>query len=306
MRVFVAGGTGAIGKPLIDQLRDAGHEVTVLTRDPAAAGTLIARGIDAITGDALDPASVLKAVVQSRPDVIVNELTNIPRTTNPKHAAREFAATNALRTRGTANLLSAAEQAGVRQVISQSVAFYYAAGPGLATENDPLLEPEISALREILAAIAACETATLCATAFTGTVLRYGGLYGPGTQYADGGQFDKLVKSRSFPIVGSGNGAMSFIHVEDAAQAVVAAISTGAAGIFNIVDDEPVRMNDFVPAYARRHAAPKPPRVPAWLARLLVGSFGVFFMTQLRAASNARAKAELHLTLRYPTWRTAI
>ena len=160
----------------------------------------------------------------------------------------------------------------------------------MATENDELLRADFSPLSEILEAVEACERVTTSNVTFVGTVLRYGALYGPGTQYDQGGQFDELVKRRGFPIVGSGDAGMSFVHVEDAERAVLNAISAEAPGVYNVVDDEPVSVKDFIPAYARRHSAPKPMRVPTWLARAMVGRYDVFFMTQLRAASNGKVK----------------
>lgn len=212
MRVFVAGGTGAIGRPLIRQLKESGHEPIVLTRSDTAAHDLIAGGVNAIIGNALDEACVAGALARSKPDVVVNQLTNIPRRMDPKKIGQQFEATNELRTRGTANLAVAAAHAGVRQMISQSVAFFYAPGRGLATERDELLGVEFSPFTEIREAIRSCEAATLSNSALIGTVLRYGSFYGPGTQFENGRQADKLVKRRAYPIIGSGDGSMSFVH----------------------------------------------------------------------------------------------
>jgi nucleoside-diphosphate-sugar epimerase len=295
MRVFVAGATGAIGRPLVAQLRAAGHEVVGMTRSEERANALRSAGAEAVIADALDADAVRRAVEAARPDVVVNELTDLDRPLNPRKYAEWLEGTNRLRTEGTRNLVDAARAAGVPRVISQSVAFAYTFEPGVKSEDDPLLSgagPMADAIHEL-------ERRTLDAG---GIVLRYGFFYGPGTAYDRGGQQLELIERRQMPIIGDGAGHFPFIHVDDAASATAAAIERGTPGVYNIVDDEPAAARDWIPDLAEVIGAPKPRRIPKFVARLLAGRLASM-ATQMQPVSNAKAKAELGWQPRHASWR---
>ena len=295
MKVFIAGASGAIGRPLIRQLKEAGHEVVGMTRSNADA--IRALGAEAVEADAFDADAVRAAVDGARPDVVVNELTDLARPLNPRKYEDWLAGTNRLRREGTKNLADAAAAAGASKLISQSVAFAYTFEPGTKTEASPIFG---SAAGEMGAAMEELERLTLAAPG--GIVLRYGFFYGPGTAYGkDGAQID-LIRKRQMPIVGGGHGQFPFIHVEDAASATVAAIERGAPGIYNVVDDEPAPAREFIPYLAELLGARKPRRVPAFLAKLVAGRM-VGFATGLQPVSNAKAKGELRWQPRYASWR---
>jgi nucleoside-diphosphate-sugar epimerase len=297
MRVFVAGATGAIGARLVPQLIERGHEVIGTCRSPEKTGRLRGHGAEAVMLDVLDPRAVLEAVVTARPDAIVHQATALAGLTDFKHFDRSFAQTNRLRIEGTDALLAAAREAGVGRFVAQSFAGWPSAREGgpVKTEEDPLDPTPVPAMRETLAAIRHLEEATVAAG---GIALRYGGFYGS----SDDAQLE-LVRKRRFPIVGDGGGIWSFVHLEDAAAATVLALERGAPGIYNVVDDEPAPVREWLPALAAAIGAKPPRRVPRWLARLLAGEVGVAIMTEVRGASNAKAKRELDWTLRYPSWR---
>jgi nucleoside-diphosphate-sugar epimerase len=305
MRVFLAGATGAIGKSLVPILVRAGHSVTGTTRSAEKAGALRAAGADAAIVDALDQAAVAAAVARAKPDVIVHELTAIPPALDLRNFAKQFQLTNRLRTTGTDHLLAAAQSAGVRRFVAQSYSGwpYARIGGPVKTETD-LLDPDPpSALREILKAIRYLESAVLQASGMDGLILRYGGFYGPGNAIGENGATVKQVRNRRVPIIGGGTGVWSFIHIDDAAGATAAAIERGAPGIYNIVDDEPAPVAEWLPALARALGAKPPLRLPAWLGRLAVGEHGVVMMTDVRGASNEKAKREFGWRLKWPTWR---
>ncbi|MGH3052452.1 MAG: NAD-dependent epimerase/dehydratase family protein [Gaiellaceae bacterium] len=297
MRVFVAGATGAIGARLVPQLVERGHEVTGTSRSPEKADRLRAQGAEPVVLDLLDPRAVRDAVAAARPDAIVHQATALAGLSDFKHFDRSFAPTNRLRTEGTDALLAAARETGVRRFVAQSFAGWpYARNDGpVKTEQDPLDPTPVPTMRETLAAIRHLEQAVLDAG---GVALRYGGFYGS----PDDPQVE-LVRKRRFPIVGDGGGVLSFVHLDDAAAATVLALEDGAAGIYNIVDDEPAPAREVLPVLATAIGAKPPRRVSRWLARLVAGEAGVVLMTEARGASNAKAKRELGWALRYPSWR---
>ena len=303
MRVFLAGATGVIGRTLVPILLEAGHEVVGTSRSPEKAEAVRATGAGCVVCDALDAASLAGAVKDARPEVVVNQLTNLPRRFNPRNP--DYGLTARLRREATATLAGAAAAAGARRLVSQSIAFIYApTGDPVKDEEAPLMRPSGSKFDEALEATLDLERTTLDARGLEGLVLRYGWFYGPGTYYAQDGSSAEDVRRRRFPVVGKGSGVTSFIHVEDAALATLAALDHGRPGVYNVTDDEPAAMRDWLPVYAQSLGAKPPRRVPAWLARLIAGGFVVGQATQLRGASNAKAKRELGWRPRYPSWRT--
>jgi nucleoside-diphosphate-sugar epimerase len=309
MRVFVAGATGAIGRLIVPRLVGAGHEVHGMTRSESKRATLTALGAVPVVADALDPDQVAEAVARARPDVIVHQLTAIPEGLNLRRFDRDFAPTNRLRTEGTDHLLSAGQAVGVRRFVAQGVCAYGAyarTGGPIKTEKDPLEATPPREMRETLAAIRHLETAVLGARWTEGIVLRYGVFYGPGTSLAPGQEQIELIRKRKFPLVGDGGGVWSFIHVADAADATVAAIEHGTRGVYNIVDDDPAPVADWLPALAQKLGAKKPMRVPRFVGRLAAGEAGVVMMTDVRGASNAKAKRELGWRPAHPSWRDGL
>jgi len=305
MRVFVAGATGAIGKQLVPRLVAAGHEVHGMTRHRSKQALLSELGAVPVVADALDPEQVAGAVARANPDVIVHELTAIG-SIEMRHFDRDFELTNRLRTEGTDNLLSAGRAVGVRRFVAQSVAAYGAyarTGGKVKSEQDPLETAPVREMRGTLGAIRHLEQAVLGAERLEGIVLRYGVFYGPGTSLAPGEEQFELVRKRKFPLVGDGGGVWSFIHVADAAEATVAAIERGRGGIYNIVDDDPAPVAEWLPALAQILGAKKPVRVPRLVGRLFAGEAGVVMMTEIRGASNAKAKRELGWQPRHRSWR---
>jgi 2-alkyl-3-oxoalkanoate reductase len=297
MRVFVAGATGAVGARLVPQLLEQGHEVVGTSRSPDKADRLRAVGAEAVVLDVLDAEAVRSAVAAARPDAIVHEATALAGVTDVKHFDRGFEQTNRLRTEGTDALLAAARETGVRRFVAQSYAGWpYARDNGaVKTEDDPLDPTPVPAMRETLAAIRYLEKAVVDAR---GLALRYGGLYGS----PDDAQLE-LVRKRQLPIVGDGDGIWSFVHLDDAAAATVIALERGEPGVYNVVDDDPAPVREWLPALAEAIGAKPPRHVPRVLARLLAGESGVALMTEIRGASNAKAKRELGWTPRYPSWR---
>jgi nucleoside-diphosphate-sugar epimerase len=304
MRVFVAGATGAIGKQLVPRLVAAGHEVHGMTRSESKQGMLSELGAAPVVADALDPDQVAEAVARARPDVIVHQLTAIG-SVDPRHFDRDFALTNRLRTEGTDHLLSAGQAMGVRRFVAQSYGawWYTRTGGPVKTEGDPLDPTPAREMRESWAAIRHLEQAVLGADWTEGIVLRYGGFYGPDTSMAPGGELPEMIRRRKFPLVGDGGGVWSFIHVADAAEATVAAVERGSRGIYNIVDDDPAPVANWLPALAQEVGAKKPMRLPRFIGRLFAGEVGVVMMTDARGASNAKAKRELGWRPAHPSWR---
>lgn len=299
MRVFVAGATGAVGRPLVRQLVAAGHQVTAATRSEAKFDLLWKLGADPVAVDALDAAAVGEAVAKAEPDVIVHQLTSLTGASDLKHFDRTFAGTNALRTTGTDNLLAAARAADVRRFVVQSYTGWNneRAGGPVKTELDPLDPNPPKQQRESMAAIHYLERAVLDAP-LDGVVLRYGYFYGPGAS----DEMVALIRKRAMPIAGDGGAVWSMIHVDDAASATVAALERGQ-GIYNVVDDDPAPVRDILTELAEAVGAKPPRHVPVWLARLAAGEVGVSLLTQVRGASNAKAKRELEWAPRWASWR---
>jgi nucleoside-diphosphate-sugar epimerase len=297
MRVLLAGASGAIGTRLVSQLVDRGHEVIGTSRSPDRAERLHALGAEPIVLDLLDPRAVRTAVFDTKPDAIIHQATALAGLNDFKHFDRSFAQTNRLRTDGTDALLAAAHQARVGRLVAQSFANHRYARQGgpVKTEQDPLDPSPVPTMRETEAAMAYLDQAV---TDAGGIALRYGNFYGD----PDDGLV-QAVRSRSFPIVGDGGGVWSFLHLDDAAAATVLALERGAAGIYNVVDDEPAPTRVWLPELARIVGAKPPQRFPRWLARLFAGQAPVVMATESRGASNAKAKRELGWTLRYPSWR---
>jgi len=313
MRIFVAGATGAVGRLLVPMLVEHGHQVAGTTRSPEKADGLSAAGAEPVVLDALDRDRVVAAVADFKPEVIVHQATAIGQI-DMRNIDRAFAATNRLRTEGTDNLITAARASGVRRLVAQSFAGwpYKRTGGPVKTEADPLDDNPAGNARETIGAIKHLERAVTSATPLEGVVLRYGGFYGPDNALGrytrpDGtiedGDMLAMIRKRRFPVVGGGAGYWSFLHIEDAARAAVLAAEGGPAGIYNIVDDEPVQVREFLP-YLSEVLGTKPPmRVPAWLVRPLLGSFAVNMMVDARGASNAKARRDLGFIPTWPTWR---
>jgi nucleoside-diphosphate-sugar epimerase len=305
MRVFVAGATGAIGKQLVPRLVAAGHEVHGMTRSESKQTMLSKLGAVPVVANALDPNQIAEAIGRARPDVIVHQLTAIG-AVDMRHFDRDFSLTNRLRTEGTDHLLSAGRAGGVQRFVAQGVggyAAYQRAGGPVKSEEDPLDATPAREMRETQAAIRHLEQAVLDARWTEGIVLRYGVFYGPGTSMAPGEEQFELVRKRKYPVVGNGGGVWSFIHISDAAEATVAAIERGRRGVYNIVDDDPAAVADWLPALAQELGAKKPMRVPRFIGRLFAGEAGVVMMTEVRGASNAKAKRELGWRPAHPSWR---
>jgi len=285
-------------------LLEAGHEVAGMTRSPGKADALRAAGAEPVVCDALDADAVRPAVAEARPDVVVNHLTDLPQELNPRKLKRAYAANDRIREEGGANLADAARAAGARRIVAQSVAFLYAPQGGPArSEEDPVNADAPPPFDKSVAATVAMERATTETEGLEGLVLRFGFWYGPGTSFAADGYTAREVRRRRYPIVGQGTGVFSFAHVDDVASATMAALDRGEPGIYNVTDDEPAPMREWLPVYAQALDAKPPRRVPRWVARMFVGPFIAFMATELRGASNAKAKRELGWTPRYPSWR---
>jgi len=305
MRIFVAGATGVIGKRLVPLLRANGHEVVGTTRSPGKVDDLRALGAEPRVLDVLDAVAVGKALSEARPDVVVHQATALSDLGSLRNLDEAFADTNRLRTEGTDNLLAAAQAAGAEEFVAQSFAGWpYAKEGSLVKDEEAPLDPSPPANAEqSMAAIRHLEKAVAGAEALAGIVLRYGGFYGPGTSLFEGGEHVAAIRKRAFPLVGSSAGMWSFVHIDDAAAATLAAIERGGRGIYNVVDDEPAPASEWLPYLAERLGAKQPRHVPEWLGRLVAGEQVVSMMTEARGASNAKAKRELGWTLVHPTWR---
>ena len=299
MRVFVAGATGVVGRQLVPQLVEAGHQVTATTRSPGKSADLRRLGAEPVVVDGLDAVAVGEAVARAEPEVVMHQMTALANGFDLRHFDQTFAATNALRAAGTDNLLAAAQAAGARRVIAQSFAGWpsRAAGP-VTTEDDPF-DPDLpAAMRPALEAIKHLEHAVV-ASPLEGIVLRYGGLYGPGSSEL----MTDLVRKRQVPVIGGGTGIWSFLHVQDAARAAVAAIGDVPPGVYNVTDDEPAPVSQWLPALAAAVGARPPLRLPSWIGRLAAGEAAFAMMTSIRGASNAKAKRDLGWEPTWPTWR---
>jgi nucleoside-diphosphate-sugar epimerase len=308
MRMFVAGGTGEVGRRLVPQLVQRGHEVVGTTRTPAKADQLRAAGAEAAVLDALDAEQMMRAVVDAKPEVVLHELTALSGPASIRRFDAFFEATNRLRTVGTDNLIAAALAAGARRIVVQSYAgwTYARTGGMVKSESDPLDEQPARNAAATLAAIKYAERATMAAP-IEHVVLRYGGFYGPGNalgrDVGKDGELLTMVRGRRLPIVGSGDGLWCFVHIDDAVSATVLAAEGSPQGIYNVVDDEPAQARSWLPYLAQAIGAKPPLHVPAWLVRPFVGEYVVMTMTTARGASNARARAQLGWQPRYPSWR---
>ena len=300
MHVFVAGATGAVGRPLLPKLIAAGHRVTATTRTSAKAGELRALGADSVVVDGLDRAAMSRAVAEARPDAIVHQMTALAGKPNMRRFDRWFEKTNELRTKGTDILLDAARAAGIERFVAQGYTGWTnpTTGGSVKTESDGFEADPPKMQRESLAAIRYQEE-TIPATVRHGVVLRYGNFYGPGASEALVG----LIRKRQFPVIADGAGVWSWIHVDDAAAAVVAALEAEVSGVYNITDDEPAPVAEWLPYLAEAVSAKPPRRVPIWLARLVAGWVAVRWMTEGRGSSNGKAKRELAWQPGWPTWR---
>ncbi|MER7555551.1 NAD(P)-dependent oxidoreductase [Nocardioides sp. NPDC126508] len=315
MRIFIAGGTGAVGIRMVPLLVAAGHEVYGSTRHEAGCETLAGMGATGIVMDPLNAQSVQDALGKASPDVVVHQLTALGGISgNLKKFDHDFAMTNRLRTEGTDHLLAAAREARVRRFVAQSFGGGWPlerTGDWVKDETAPLVADPGKGARQTLAAIRHLESAVTAATdpstssghRLEGVVLRYGNFYGPGNAASRDGAIGELLREGKMPVVGGGTGVWSFVHIDDVASATVAAIDRGAPGIYNIVDDEPAPVNQWMPYLAEQVGGRNPMRLPAWLARPLIGEFGVALMTSVRGSSNAKAKRELGWAPSYPSWR---
>ena len=304
MRVFVAGANGAIGKELVPRLVAAGHEVTGMTRSESKQATLSELGATPVVADALDPDQVAEAVARAMPDVIIHQLTAIG-ALDLRHFDRDFALTNRLRTEGTDYLLSAGQAVGVRRVVAQSAVYfaYARTGGAVKTEEDPRSVPRAGLARVVGRDPPSRRRESCVPGGRRAIVLRYGAFYGPGTSLRPGGEQFEMVGKGWFPLVGNGAGVWSFIHIADAAEATVAAVERGKRGIYNIVDDDPAPVAEWLPSLAQTLGARKPIRVPLLVGRLFTGQAGAVLMTEIRGASNAKAKRELAWRPTHPSWR---
>jgi nucleoside-diphosphate-sugar epimerase len=305
MKVLVAGATGALGKHLVPRLVASGHEVAGMTRSEAKQDAIRGLGATPVVADALAAEQVAAGVAQVRPEVIVHELTALSASLDLRHFDRDFALTNRLRTEGTDHLMAAGRAVGTRRFVAQSYAGwnYERSGGPVKSEDDPLDPAPAKAMRATLEAIRYLERTVTEAQGMDGIVLRYGGFYGPGTSLGPGGEHVEVIRKRQFPLVDGGTGVWSFVHIEDAADATVAAVEHGRPGIYNVVDDQPAAVSEWLPALTEALGAPAPRRVPRWLARLLAGEAGAVMMTEVRGASNEKAKLELGWRPAHPSWR---
>jgi nucleoside-diphosphate-sugar epimerase len=306
MKVLVAGATGALGKQLVPRLVARGHEVVGTTRSESKRQAIVDLGATPAVADALDAEQVARVVAEAEPEVIVHELTALSGDFDLRHFERTFAETNRLRTEATDHLLAAGRAVGVKRFVAQSYAGWPAERTGgpVKNEDDPLDHTPPESVRSTLEAILYLESAVTGAGWTEGVVLRYGGFYGPGTSLSsEGGEMTDALRKRKFPVVGNGAGVWSFIHIEDAADATVAAIEHGRRGIYNIVDDEPAPVSEWLPAVANAVGARAPRHVPRWLGRMLAGEAATVMMTEVRGASNAKAKRELGWEPKHRSWR---
>ncbi len=303
MRVFVAGASGAVGRRLVPQLVDRGHDVVATARSPETLDALRALGADAVVMDGLDAASVGEAVARAEPEVVIHQMTSLAGMSDLRRFDEEFALTNELRTRGLDHLLTASEAVGVRRFVAQSYTGWpnERTGGPVKTESDRLDPDPPAQQRRSIEAIDYLERAVTSASPIEGVALRYGSLYGPGTSMAN--EYADLVRARKLPLVGDGAGVWSFIHVDDAAKAAVVAAEGGAPGVYNIVDDDPAPVSVWLPYLAECLGARPPRHVPAWIARFAIGEVGVSMMTQIRGASNAKARRDLGWEPMWSSWR---
>jgi 2-alkyl-3-oxoalkanoate reductase len=302
MRVFIAGASGVVGRRLLPVLVNAGHKVIGMTRSSNKRRLVESMGAEHVAADALDRQAVLREITRAQPDVVVHEMTAIPRELNLRRFDQQFALTNRLRSEGTDNLLAAALVAGARKFVAQSYAGwpYARTGGPVKTEEDPLDPDPPAVFRTSLAAIRHIESTVPHSPGIQGIVLRYGSFYGPGTS---GEWMLDQISHHRLPVIGTGAAVWSFIHIDDVATATLAAVEGGHSGVYNIADDEPAPVSEWLPALARMVGAKPPIHIPAWIGRLLVGEAGVIMMTEARGSANQKAKHALDWTPRWKTWR---
>lgn len=302
MKILVAGGTGAIGRPLVAELLARGHEVVALTRSPDKARAFVDRGVEPVIVDVLDPESAKAAVRRAQPEVVIEQLTSLPRTYTRESLKAAAANNNRLRLEGGANVLAAAREAGVRRYLRQSIAFWAVPGPGLADEATPLAfdaSPFVAADARLVTEL---EHRLLENPNIEGISLRYGFFYGPGTWFHPDGDVARQVRQQQFPIVGNGEGVWSWLHIEDAATATVLAAERGKPGVYLIANDQPLPVREWLPAFAQWLSAPPPPRVSVDEALKASGADAVYYGTQMRGVSNAKAKREVKFQPRPLEW----
>lgn len=305
MRIFVAGGTGAIGRKLIPLLIAGGHQVVASTTHPDKFEHLRALGADPVVMNGLDKNVVMEVVQAAHPDAVVHQMTALASMRSLKRFDNVFELTNRLRITGTEYLLAAARAAGATKFIAQSYAGWPngLSGGRIKTEDDPLESNPPKSMAKTLDAIRTLESMVSNVEGITGVVLRYGSFYGPGTSISQNSEIIQMVRQRKFPVVGNGAGVWSFLHMDDAAKATQLAIEHAPSGIYNVVDDEPAEVSLWLPYLAGAIGAKPPRHVPAWLAKFMIGEAGVSMMTVIRGSSNAKAKRTLHWTLQYSSWR---
>jgi len=302
MKVFVAGASGALGRPLVKRLVAAGHEVTGMTRREERAAEIREAGGEAVVCDVFDAGELRDAVVAAAPEVVVHAVTALPPSFKPR--SDYLAATNRVRTVGTRNLVSAAQAAGARRLVAESVAFFYEPeGDWVKDEEARLFADPPGRFAAGRDALVELEQRVTGSDGLEGVVLRFGWFYGPGTYYAADGSMAEETRKRRNPVIGAGTGRFSFVHIEDAAAAIVAALDHGSPGIYNVVDDEPVPQREWLSVYAEALGAKPPRRVPHWLARLAAGADLASTAISMRGASNAKAKRELGWQPAHPSWR---
>lgn len=302
MRIFIAGGTGAIGRPLIAQLRAKGHTLIALTRSAEKVQALADQGIEPAIADVFDAEGVKAAVRRAQPEVVIEQLTSLPKTYTGESMSVAAPFNRRIRLEGGANMLAAAQAAGVRRYLRQSIAFWAVPGPGLADEETPLAVNASPAVAADARVVSEIEQRLLHTPGLEGISLRYGFFYGPGTWFHPDGDVAQQVRRQQFPIVGAGEGVWSWLHIEDAAIATAAAVERGAAGIYLIANDRPLPVGEWLPAFARRLNAPAPPRISVEAALQAGGADAVYYGTQMRGASNAKAKRELGFQPRPLEW----
>lgn len=306
MRILVAGGSGAIARPLLPLLVAAGHEVHATTRRSDRAALISGSGATAEVSDLLEHGAADQLLKRVRPQVVIDELTSLPQAFDPRKAKRAYAANDRIRREGSGALIAAAEATGVSRYIVQSVAFIYRPSDGgLRSEQDPLWTDAPAPFDASVGVLQRNEQRVTGSEAMEGTALRYGFLYGPGTWYATGGSTYEAVAKRRYPLIGGGEGVNSLVHVADAASATLAALE-GSPGIYNVVDDDPAPFNVLIPEFARMIGAKSPRNVPAWLGRLAVGKYLVAAATTLAGADNARIKQELGWRPAVSSWREGL
>ncbi|MFN2589255.1 MAG: NAD-dependent epimerase/dehydratase family protein [Actinomycetota bacterium] len=300
----MAGASGVIGRRLVPRLVELGHEVVGLTRHPSRVAALEAMGATSAVGDVLDADRVREAVVAARPDIVVQHLTDLPQDLNPRNLKQAYERNDRVRGMGSAHLVAAAEAAGARRFVAQNVSFLYApAGPPVVDEDAPLYTDAPEPFGRTVRLHVEMERRIIENERMEGLGLRFGFWYGPGTSFAADGYTAGEVRRRRYPIIGDGGGVFSFVHIDDVADATIAALERGRPGAYNVVDDEPAPVREWLPYYADVLGAKRPLRVPRWVARLAVGAFAAAQATTMRGASNVRAKGELGWTPRYPSWR---